>query len=111
MSELIRDIFRRMHMRSLLGSGRIPISILPLREASLLQCLPWEPGSIELRPNDRQLLAGLWRELSYELAPEEAISECDVLKFALQELQLKLKDGNREDMLLRLEFHLRDVQQ
>lgn len=115
MTEFITDLFRRtvagFHKRSHLGNGRTLISILRLRQSPLFERLPWEPGRIELRPKDRQLLASLWRELSHELAPEEAISGADVLNFALQELQLKLRDSNREDMFLRLEFHLRDVQQ
>ena len=110
MSELGADLFRRMQARvrdrGYSANRRTPISILPLRQSPPSECLPWEPDRIDLTPAERQLLASLSRQLNHELAGEEHISECDVLNFALQELQLKLRSGNRQDVVLRLGFHL-----
>jgi hypothetical protein len=97
--------------RSHLANGRILISIPPLRESSSSEHLPWEPGCIDLTPNERQVLVWLWRELTQELGPEEVISESDVLHFALQELQLKFRDSKRVDVLLRLGYYLSNVRQ
>ena len=110
MSEFGADLFRRMQARvrdrSYIANRQIAISVLPLRPSSPSERLPWEPDTIGLTPEERQLLASLWRMLNHELAGEERISEDDVLKFALEELQLKLSSGNRQDLVLRLGFHL-----
>lgn len=110
MSEFGADLFRRMQARvrdrSHIANRHKAISILPLRPSSPSEHLPWEPGTIELTPEERQLLASLWWMLNLELAGEERISESDVLNFALEELQLKLGSENRQDVVLRLRFHL-----
>jgi DNA-binding response OmpR family regulator len=109
--ELLRLVQAAIRECEHLANVQTPTSILPLRKSPPSERLPWEPGSIELTPDERQLLAWLWRELNQELGSEEEISESDVLYFALQELQLKVRDSNREEMLLRLEFHLRNLRQ
>ena len=111
MSEFGRDLFRRMQARVRERSNpanlRALLSILPLQKSSPpSERLPWEPERIELTPLECQLLAWLSRELNHELAPEELLSESDVLNFALQELQRKLGSGNRQDVVLRLGFHV-----
>ena len=115
MNEFVADLFRRMRANirqgSHLANGRGLISILPLRRSPPSERLPWEPGRIELTPNERQLIASLWRELNHELAPKGDISESDVLNFALQELQLKLRSEYRQDLVLRLNFHLLNSRQ
>ena len=113
MSEFGADLFRRLqarvHKRSHLEDRRTLISIFPFRPAPPSERLPWEPKRIELTPDERRLVAWLWRELNHKLAPEELISESDVLNFALQELQMKLESENRPDVVLRLGFHLLNV--
>jgi hypothetical protein len=105
MNKFVTDLLRRMQGR--IGNRRRTlISILPLRQSPPSERLPWEPSRIEVTPDAVLLLASLWRELNQEFAPEELISECDVLHFALQELQLKIHSGRRQDVLLRLGFHL-----
>ena len=116
MSEFGADLFRRMQARvrerSNPANRRALLSILPLRKSSpRCERLPWEPDSIELTPVERQLLAWLSQELNCELAPEELISESEILNFALEELQLKLRGGNRQDVLLRLGFHVLNLRQ
>jgi len=110
MSEFVPELLRLLHAAirksNHLANGRTPISILPLRQTAPTERLPWEPGRIELTPDEHQLLAWLWRELTQELGPEGVISKSDVLYFALEQLQLKLRHGNREDILLRLGYHL-----
>ena len=110
-ADLIRGVKARLCKHSYLATGPTLISMLPLGQSAPSERLPWRPGRIELTSYEHQLLARLWRELNDELAPQETISESDVLNFALQELQLKLRDSDCEDMLLRLEFHLRSAQQ
>jgi len=109
MSRFVADLLRRMQGR-ICNRGhanrRTLLSILPLRHSPPYEALPWEPSRIELTPHEVQLLACLWRELNQELAPEEVISESDVLHFALQVLQLKIQSGRLQDVLLRLGFHL-----
>jgi hypothetical protein len=109
MNEFVADLFRRILARvrqgSHLANGRAVISILPLRWSPTSEPLPWEPATIELTPVERQLIASLWREL-HELRPEGVISESDVLTFALEELQLKLRSYDRHDLVRRLNFHL-----
>lgn len=115
MSEFGADLFRRLqarvHKRSHLADRRTPISIFPFRPSPPSEPLPWEPNRIELTPDERQLLNWLWRELNHELAPEELVSESDVLHFALQELQRKLGSEHRQDVVLRLGFHLLNLRQ
>lgn len=115
MSEFGADLFRRIQARvckrTHLANRQTLISIFPLRPSSPSQHLPWEPNRIELTANERQLLAWLWRELNYELAQEELISESDVLHFALQELQMKLRTEHRQDVVLRLGFQLLNLRQ
>lgn len=110
MSEFGAGLFRRMQARvrdrNYIANRQIAISILPLRPSSASECLPWERDTIDLTPEERRLLRSLWRMLNHELAGEERISESDVLNFALEELQLKLSRGNRQDVVLRLGFHL-----
>lgn len=114
MSESGADLFRRLQARVLkrshLADRRAPISIFPFRPSPPSEPLPWEPNRIELTPDERQLLIWLCRELNHELAQEELISESDVLYFALQELQMKLDSEHRQDVVLRLGFHLLNLQ-
>jgi len=105
-SDLFRRMQARVRARSYALNRQTLISILPLRQSPPCEPLPWEPDRIELKPDERQLLACLCEELNHELSGEELISEADVLNFALHELQLKLTSGNRQDMVLRLGFHL-----
>jgi hypothetical protein len=107
--ELLRAMQGRIRKRRHLANGRTPISILPLRPASPAKLLPWEPDRIELTLDELQLLAWLSQELNQELESEEVISQSDVLHFALQELQLKLRSSDREEVLLRLGFLLWNV--
>jgi hypothetical protein len=109
--ELLRLVQAAIRKREHLANVQTPTSILPLRESPPSEHLPWEPGSIEVTPDERQLLAWLWRELNQELGSEEEISESDVLHFALEQLQLKLRGSHREDVLPRLGYHLWNVQQ
>lgn len=83
---------------------------LPQTMAHELEDMPWGPSVPQLIPTETelQLLHILRQELTYELGPQE-IDDCDVLRFALQELQLKIRNSDREDLLLRLRFHLWDV--
>jgi len=111
MSEFGEDLVRRMQARvrerSHLANRRTLLSILPLRKSpSPPEPLPWEPDRIELTPVEHRLLTWLSRELNHQLAPEQLISESDVLNFALQELQMKLQSGEQQDVVLRLGFHL-----
>lgn len=108
---LIRRMQARVRERSHFANRRTLFSMLPLRNSpSPPAPLPWEPGRIELTPVERQLLAWISRELNHELAPEQ-LSESDVLDFALQELQLKLRSEKRQDVVLRLGFHLLNLRQ
>ena len=104
--ELLRLLQAAIRKRSDSADGRIPISILPLRQSRPSEHAPWEPCRVKLTPDERQLLAWLWRELNQQLGLETAMSESDVLQFALEQLQSKLRGSNREDVLLRLEYHL-----
>ena len=70
--------------------------------------MPWCPRVPQLTPGELHLLHILRQELSCELASEE-IDDCDVLHLALRELQLKIRNTAREDLFLRLRFHLRDL--
>ncbi len=86
-----------------------------VRKLRLRQCtawppkeMPWCPRVPQLTPGELHLLHILRQELSCELASEE-IDDCDVLHLALRELQLKIRNTAREDLFLRLRFHLRDV--
>jgi hypothetical protein len=58
---------------------------------------------------DVQLMNCLRQELNDELGPEHTISDREVLFLALQELQLALRSSQREDKVLRLQFHLWDA--
>lgn len=114
MNESVAGLLRRMlsgaGQGSPLAHARALISILPLRRSPPFQRLPWEPGGIELTPQERQLLASLWRELNHELAPEGVIAESDVLNFALGELQLKLRSEHRQDVVARLDLRLLNLE-
>lgn len=114
MNEFVAGFLRRMlagaGQLSPLANARALISILPLRRSPPFERLPWEPGSIELTPQERQLIASLWRELNHELAPEGVITESDVLNFALWELQLKLRSEHRQDVVARLDFRLLNLE-
>jgi hypothetical protein len=105
MNNFVADLIQRMQGR--IGNRRRAlISILPLRESPSSERLPWEPSRIELAPQEVLLLAALWRELHQEFTHGGVMSEFDILHFALQELQLKIQSGRRQDVLLRLGFHL-----
>ena len=110
MSDFVPELLRRIQVtireRIDLSTGRTPISILPLRQSPFFERSPWEPRSIELTPDERRLLGWLCGELNQELGPANVISDSDVLCFALKQLQSKLRDSNREDVLLKLEYHL-----
>lgn len=114
MSEFGAHLFRRLqarvHKRGHLAGRSTLISIFPFRPSPPSEPLPWEPNRIELTPDERQLLAWLWRELNHGLAEEELISESDVVYFALQELEMKLGSEHRQDVVLRLGFHLLNSQ-
>jgi len=92
------------------ANKRIGVPVFRLREstASKLKDMPWCPRVPQLTLGELQLLHILRQEISYELGSAE-IDDCDVLIFALEELQLKLRKSSREDLFLRLRFHLWDV--
>ena len=91
MSEFVPELLRLMvtaiRKPNHLANGRAPISLLPLRHSPPFERLPWDPGTIELTPDERQLLVWLWRELHQQLRPQKVMSESDVLYFALEQLQ------------------------
>jgi hypothetical protein len=92
------------------ANKKIGIPVFRLRESTAwkLKDMPWCPRRPQLTPEELQLLHRLRQELSYELGSAE-IDDCDVLLFALQELQLKISESSREDLFLKLRFHLWDV--
>lgn len=110
MSDFVPELLRRLHAtirkRSDLPNELTLTSIPPLLECSSSEPLPWEPGTIDLTPDELQVLSWLSRELTQELGPGEVLSQSDALRFALQELQLKVRDSRRENLLLRLGYHL-----
>lgn len=63
------------------------------------------PCVVELTPIELRSLNCLLREFQKELGPEETLDSCDLVHFALQELQLKIR-AQSEDVLPRLIFHL-----
>lgn len=109
--QLIQRIQKRM-CRLLGAANRKPASsLLRLREFPDFERLPWDPALPALTIQALQLLDGLRQELNDELAWEGGISDCDVLRFALQELQSKCRNNVRQDLLLRLELHLWNARQ
>ncbi len=98
--------------REFLGPAnkRIGIPVFRLRESTAwkLKDMPWCPCVPQLTPEELHLLHILRQELIYDLGSAE-IDDCDVLLFALEELQLKIRKSSREDLFLRLRFHLWDV--
>ena len=52
--ELLRRIQATSRQRSDLSTGRMPFSILPVRQSPFFERPPWEPRSIELTPDERQ---------------------------------------------------------
>lgn len=82
--QLIQRIQKRM-CRLLGAANRKPASsLLRLREFPDFERLPWDPALPALTIQALQLLDGLRQELNDELAWEGGISDCDVLRFALQ---------------------------
>jgi hypothetical protein len=74
MSDFLLESLQRIHVtirRLQYGNRRTPGSILPLLPSHASEYLPWEPGSIQLTPDERQLLVLLWQELNQQLEPEE----------------------------------------
>lgn len=65
----------------------------------------------QLTPEELQVLNWVRRELGDEIGSEEILDDCDLLRFALQELQLKLQNSQREDVILRLTFYLWNTRQ
>jgi hypothetical protein len=109
--ELLRLMFAAIRKPSPLANRRTPIPVLPLRQSLPCEPLPWDPGRIQFTPGERQMLVWLWQELHQELGPETGMSESDVLCFALERLQSKLRGSNRQDVLLRLGYHLWNIRQ
>jgi amino acid transporter len=66
------------------------------------------PHVPRLTPKDIELLHRLWLEVSTEVAPEE-IHHHDVVHFSLEELRQDLGNARREDVLVRLRRHLREI--
>jgi Amino acid permease len=63
------------------------------------------PHAPHLTPKEIDLLHGIWLEFSKEVAPEE-IHHHDVVHFALEELQHKMTNSERAEVLRRLQQHL-----
>jgi hypothetical protein len=68
------------------------------------------PHAPHLTPKEITLLHGIWLELSNEVAPEE-LHHHDVVHFALEELELEVKDSKREQVIGRLRNHLARIRQ
>src|SRR5262245_28391395 len=63
------------------------------------------PHAPHLTAKEIDLLHGIWLELSSEVAPDE-IHHHDVVHFALEELQHRMKNSNRHGVISRLRQHL-----
>ena len=63
------------------------------------------PCVAELTPIELRSLNCLLHEFQEELGPEETLDSGDLVHFALQELQLKIRTQS-EDLVPRLMFHL-----
>jgi amino acid transporter len=63
------------------------------------------PHAPHLTGKEIDLLHGIWLELSKEVAPAE-LHHHDVVHFALEELQLEVRNSKREEILGRLREHL-----
>ena len=70
--------------------------------------VPWRCCVSELRARELALLHTVWVELKEELGPVK-IEQGDILHFALEGLHMKLAGADREDVLLRVLFKLRDT--
>ncbi len=66
------------------------------------------PHAPHLTEKEIELLHSLWLELSGDVAPEE-LHHHDVVHFALNELQLEVARGHREELLARLRQHLQEI--
>jgi amino acid permease-like protein len=66
------------------------------------------PHAPHLTKNEIDLLHGIWLQLSNEVAPEE-IHHHDVVHFALEELQYKIGNSHRTEVLDRLKQHLQGI--
>jgi hypothetical protein len=66
------------------------------------------PHVPRLTPKEIDLLHSLWLEVSTDVAPEE-IHHHDVVHFSLLELRQDLSSSRREDTLIRLRRHLREI--
>jgi amino acid transporter len=66
------------------------------------------PHAPHLTTKEIDLLHGIWLELSNEVAPEE-IHHHDVVHFALEELQYKIGNSHRPEVLDRLKQHLQGI--
>jgi amino acid transporter len=66
------------------------------------------PHVPRLTPKEIDLLHSIWLEVSTEVAPEE-IHHHDVVHFSLEELRHDLGNARREDVLVRLRRHLREI--
>jgi hypothetical protein len=66
------------------------------------------PHAPHLTPKEIDLLHSIWLELSNEVAPEE-IHHHDVVHFALEVLRGELRDSEREEVVRRLQEHLKEI--
>jgi len=66
------------------------------------------PHAPRLTPKEIDLLHSIWLELSERVAPEE-IHHHDVVHFALEELQHRLQNSDRETVLKELRSHLDQI--
>jgi hypothetical protein len=66
------------------------------------------PHAPHLTPKEIDLLHSIWLELSNDVAPEE-IHHHDVVHFALEELRGELRDSEREEVVRRLQEHLKEI--
>jgi hypothetical protein len=66
------------------------------------------PHAPHLTPKEIDLLHCLWLEFSKDVAPEE-LHHRDVVHFALNELVREMHNSGREELLERLQLHLREI--
>src|SRR5436305_7090806 len=66
------------------------------------------PHAPHLTPKEIDLLHSIWLELSNDVAPEE-IHHHDVVHFALEELRGELRNSEREEVVRRLQEHLKEI--
>ena len=70
--------------------------------------IPMESCAPRLTSQEVALLHTIWLQLRNEITPEE-IDYHDVVEFALEQVRTKLGHADREDVLLRLRFHLLEM--